>query len=199
MRKYPTFLFAFSLLFVAGASAQLNDLRLPISLDADSRGVTVGEGCTNFYFSNGVIRVSAPSSVGIGGAGWETSVTLQDALLGTTEDVDEFTGITMTFGSIALHSSEIVSSAIDGLAIRSFDGSLSVSDSLIVMAGGDGIQATFGGVSDSQIVADRGWLLSVPARASRLSMRSRMLRVCSATLAPAASTATWPAVYTVLP
>ena len=36
MRKYPIFLITFSLLFVAAASAQLTDLRLPISLDADS-------------------------------------------------------------------------------------------------------------------------------------------------------------------
>ena len=36
MRQYPIFLIAFLLLFATGASAQLNDLRLPISLDADS-------------------------------------------------------------------------------------------------------------------------------------------------------------------
>ncbi len=36
MRKYPTFIICSLLLLVSGASAQLNDLRLPISLDADS-------------------------------------------------------------------------------------------------------------------------------------------------------------------
>ena len=36
MRQYPIFLIASLLLFATGASAQLNDLRLPISLDADS-------------------------------------------------------------------------------------------------------------------------------------------------------------------
>jgi lipopolysaccharide transport protein LptA len=36
MRKYPIFLITISLLLASGASAQLNDLRLPISLDADS-------------------------------------------------------------------------------------------------------------------------------------------------------------------
>ena len=36
MRKYPIYLTAFSLLFFSGAGAQLTDLRLPISLDADS-------------------------------------------------------------------------------------------------------------------------------------------------------------------
>lgn len=36
MRKYPTFIICFFLFLVSGASAQLNDLRLPISLDADS-------------------------------------------------------------------------------------------------------------------------------------------------------------------
>jgi lipopolysaccharide transport protein LptA len=36
MHKYPIFLITISLLLASGASAQLNDLRLPISLDADS-------------------------------------------------------------------------------------------------------------------------------------------------------------------
>ena len=45
----------------------------------------------------------------------------------------------------------------------------------------------------SQIVADSACSLSLPASASRASMRDRMSLVCSATLLPPAPWATWPA------